>query len=66
MRINVLRFIWLERLRPIKEVMGCQRSHLPLAMDSAIVCGMTIRIDKSGRIVLPKMIRERFGAYSRS
>ena len=23
--------------------------------------GMTIRIDKSGRIVLPKMIRERFG-----
>lgn len=22
---------------------------------------MTIRIDKSGRIVLPKMIRERFG-----
>ena len=26
-----------------------------------MVCGMTIRIDKSGRIVLPKMIRERFG-----
>jgi AbrB family looped-hinge helix DNA binding protein len=23
--------------------------------------GMTIRMDKSGRIVLPKMIRERFG-----
>jgi AbrB family looped-hinge helix DNA binding protein len=24
-------------------------------------CGMTIRMDKSGRIVLPKVIRERFG-----
>jgi AbrB family looped-hinge helix DNA binding protein len=26
-----------------------------------MVFGMTIRMDKSGRIVLPKMIRERFG-----
>lgn len=41
--------------------MGGQRFGLPLAIDSAMVCGMPIRIDKSGRIVLPKMIRERFG-----
>jgi bifunctional DNA-binding transcriptional regulator/antitoxin component of YhaV-PrlF toxin-antitoxin module len=30
-------------------------------MDSAMVCGMTIRMDKAGRIVLPKVIRKRCG-----
>jgi AbrB family looped-hinge helix DNA binding protein len=34
---------------------------MPFRLPSAMVSGMTVRIDKSGRIVLPKMIRERFG-----
>jgi len=51
----------VSELPPIKEVMGGQRFCLPFGMGSAMVCGMTIRMDKSGRIVLPKVIRERFG-----
>jgi len=41
--------------------MGHHHFCLPYGMGSAMVCGMTIRIDKSGRIVLPRVLRERFG-----
>jgi AbrB family looped-hinge helix DNA binding protein len=31
------------------------------AVEYGLVCGMTVRIDKSGRIVVPRVLRERFG-----
>jgi AbrB family looped-hinge helix DNA binding protein len=33
---------------------------LPLSMPYAIINGMTLKIDKAGRIILPKPVRERF------
>jgi AbrB family looped-hinge helix DNA binding protein len=34
---------------------------LPWIMVSGIINGMQLKIDKSGRIVVPKVLRERFG-----
>jgi len=34
---------------------------VPIAMPCAIIYGMTLRIDKSGRIIFPKPLRDRLG-----
>lgn len=40
--------------------MGSKR-HLPCKMVYAIIHGMTVTIDKAGRIVVPKELRQRLG-----
>jgi len=39
---------------------GLKSSELPLKMVYAIINGMNIKIDKAGRLVLPKPVRDRF------
>ena len=39
----------------------CSQAHLPFLMACGIINGMELRIDKAGRIVVPKPLRERLG-----
>jgi AbrB family looped-hinge helix DNA binding protein len=37
-----------------------------MAMPSAILNGMTLKIDKAGRVILPKPVRDRLGLHEGS
>jgi len=52
------------RFSPGRRSYGCSQAsaacQLPFKMVYAIINGMNIKIDKAGRLVLPKRVRERF------
>jgi AbrB family looped-hinge helix DNA binding protein len=43
-----------------------QRIYLPLLVPYAILNGMTLRMDKAGRVILPKPLRDRLGLHEGS
>jgi AbrB family looped-hinge helix DNA binding protein len=45
---------------------GAIYAELPLLMVDAIINGMTLKMDKAGRVILPKPMRDRLGLHEGS